>query len=174
MVLLEARDGAYAEARIRAGVLEQGTVDLLEQLRLARRLHQEGLVHRGIYLQFNGERHRIDMAQLTGGKTITVYGQQDEVKDLTAARLAAGRGLLFDAEVVGLEGVGPEESGKPLIRYRHEGREDVLECELVASCDGSHGRGLAAIPRELLTTHEGHYPFAWLGCWRTRPPPPTN
>lgn len=163
-VLLESRDQAYAEARIRAGVLEQGSVDLLDQLGLAQRLHEEGLVHKGIYLQFNGERHRIDLAELTGGKTITVYGQQEVVKDLTAARLAAGRELLFDAEVLGLEGVGPDKSGRPTIRYRHAGQEEVLECDLVAGCDGSHGRCLAAFPTELGSTHDRQYPFAWLGA----------
>ncbi|MGB9482438.1 MAG: 4-hydroxybenzoate 3-monooxygenase [Candidatus Dormiibacterota bacterium] len=169
-VLLEARDRAYAEARIRAGVLEQGSVDLLDQLGLAKRLHEEGLVHRGIYLQFNGERHRVDLAKLTGGKTITVYGQQEVVKDLTAARLAAGRELLFDAEVLGLERVGPEESGRPTIRFRHQGREEVVECELVAGCDGSHGRYLASFPRGLASTHEQLYPFAWLGVLAQVPP----
>jgi len=169
-VLLEARDRAYAEARIRAGVLEQGSVDLLDRLGVADRLHREGLVHRGIYLQFNGERHRIDLAQLTGGKTITVYGQQEVVKDLTAARLAAGRDLLFNAEVLGVERVGPEDSGQPRIRYRHEASEETLECDLVAGCDGSHGRCLAAIPSELISTHARHYPFAWLGVLAQVPP----
>ncbi|HUY09862.1 MAG TPA: 4-hydroxybenzoate 3-monooxygenase [Candidatus Dormibacteraeota bacterium] len=163
-VLLEARDRAYAEARIRAGVLEQGSVDLLDQLGLAKRLHEEGLVHRGIYLQFNGERHRIDLAELTGGKTITVYGQQEVVRDLTAARLAAGRELLFDAEVLGLQGVGPTEPGRPTIRFRHHGEEELLECDLVAGCDGSHGRCLSAFPTELISIHERQYPFAWLGA----------
>ncbi|MGC2191450.1 MAG: 4-hydroxybenzoate 3-monooxygenase [Candidatus Dormiibacterota bacterium] len=169
-VLLEGRDRAYAEARIRAGVLEQGSVDLLDQLGVAERLHQEGLVHRGIYLQFNGERHRIDLAQLTGGKTITVYGQQEVVKDLTAARLASGQDLLFDAEVLGVHGVGPAESGRPTISYRREGREEVLECELVAGCDGSHGRCLASFPSALVTTHKRKYPFAWLGALAQVPP----
>lgn len=162
-VLLEARDRAYAEARIRAGVLEQGSVDVLQQLGLGERLKREGLVHRGIHLQFNGERHRIDLAKLTGGKTITVYGQQEVVKDLTAARLGAGRELLFDAEVVGMEGIGPQDPGPVKITYLHQGREEVLACELVAGCDGSHGRSLAAIPKQLVSTHLRHYPFAWLG-----------
>ncbi|MGH7665958.1 MAG: 4-hydroxybenzoate 3-monooxygenase [Candidatus Dormibacteria bacterium] len=162
-VVLEARDRAYAEARIRAGVLEQGSVDLLDELGLADRLHREGLVHRGIYLQFNGVRHRIDMAQLTGGKTITVYGQQEVVKDLTAARLAAARELIFEAEVIGLEAISPGAAGRPLIRYRHQGAEESLECDLVAGCDGSHGHCLSAIPRELSSTHERIHPYAWLG-----------
>ncbi|MGH7641202.1 MAG: 4-hydroxybenzoate 3-monooxygenase [Candidatus Dormibacteria bacterium] len=169
-VLLEARDRAYAEARIRAGVLEQGSVGLLANLGLADRLHREGLVHRGIYLQFNGERHHLDMAQLTGGKTITVYGQQEVVKDLTQARLAAGREMIFEAEVTALEGIAPADSGKPSVHYRHAGRDEALVCDLVAGCDGSHGQCLRAVPRELVSVYEQHHPFAWLGILARVPP----
>lgn len=169
-VLLEARDRAYAEARIRAGVLEQGSVEVLQGLGLAERLHREALVHRGIYLQFHGERHRIDLAGLTGGKTITVYGQQEVVKDLTAARLAAGRPLLFDAPALAIENVAPSDQGPARIRYQHQGAEEVLECQLVAGCDGSHGPSLGTIPTELRTTHQRQYPFAWLGVLVQVPP----
>ncbi|MGH7610499.1 MAG: 4-hydroxybenzoate 3-monooxygenase [Candidatus Dormibacteria bacterium] len=162
-VLLESRDRAYAEARIRAGVLEQGTVEVLEGLGLAERLHQEGLVHRGIYMQLHGERHRIDLAGLTGGRCITVYGQQEVVKDLTQARLQAGLPLLFDAEALAIENVAPGATGPARVVYRHQGQDQVLECDLVAGCDGSHGPSLTTIPDALRRTHERHHPFAWLG-----------
>ena len=117
-VVLEARDRAYVEARVRAGVLEQGTVDLLSEAGVGDRLHREGLVHEGLELRFDGRGHRIDLSELTGGRAITVYGQQEVVKDLIAARLDAGGELLFEVDDVTLHAL---EGEAPTVRFRHEG-----------------------------------------------------
>ena len=163
--VLEARDRDYVEARIRAGVLEPGTVALLDQLGLADRLHREGLVHRGVYLQFEGERHRVDFAGLTG-KAITVYGQQEVIKDLIAARMARGGPLLFEAAATELSGVAGEPGGeRAVIRFLRPGsaRPDELHCDVVAGCDGFHGVSRASVPAGALHQFEHDFPFAWLG-----------
>jgi p-hydroxybenzoate 3-monooxygenase len=148
------------EQRIRAGVLEQGTVDLLVEIGVGDRLRREGLVHEGIELQYAGERHRIDFPSLTGGRTITVYGQQEVVKDLIAARVETRRPLLFEVDDVSLEGI---ESKAPAIRFVHEGVPAELRCDFVAGCDGYHGVCRDAIPAGVLTEFARDYPFAWLG-----------
>ena len=158
-IVLEARSREYVEARVRAGVLEQGTVDLLTESGVADRLHREGLVHHGLELRFDGQGHRIDLSELTGGRAITVYGQQEVVKDLIAARLDAGGELLFEVDDVTLH----ELEGSPSVRFRHEGSEHELRCAVVAGCDGFHGVCREAIPPETLTVYEREYPFAWLG-----------
>jgi p-hydroxybenzoate 3-monooxygenase len=163
-VVLESRSREYVESRIRAGVLEQGTVDLLVEMGVGERLRREGLVHEGIELQFGGERHRIHFTELTGGRSITVYGQQEVVKDLIAARLETGRPLLFEAEVVGVD---PE---RALVRYAHEGAEQTLGCELVAGCDGFHGVCRDSIPSGVLREASREYPFGWLGILAEAPP----
>jgi p-hydroxybenzoate 3-monooxygenase len=159
-VILELRSREYIEQRVRAGVLEQGTVDLLGELGLDERLQREGLVHHGIELLWDGEGHRIDMTTLTGGRSITVYGQQEVVKDLVAARLAKGGEILFETENVSVHDV---ESERPSIRYVHGGEDQVLECDFVAGCDGFHGICRPAIPEGVLRFFEREYPFAWLG-----------
>jgi p-hydroxybenzoate 3-monooxygenase len=159
-VVLEARDRGYVEARVRAGVLEQTTVDLLDEAGVADRLHREGLVHEGLELRFDGRGHRIDLADLTGGRAITVYGQQEVVKDLIAARLDAGGELLFEVEDVTLDGL---ESERPRLRFRHAGSEHELRCDVIAGCDGFHGVCREAIPERTLSIYERAYPFAWLG-----------
>ena len=159
-VVLEARDRAYVEARVRAGVLEQGTVDLLSEAGVAGRLHEEGLVHHGLELRFDGQGHRIDLSELTGGRAITVYGQQEVVKDLIAARLDAGGELLFEVDDVTLHDL---EGETPIVRFRHEGSEHELRCAVVAGCDGFHGVCREAIPAGTLAVFEREYPFAWLG-----------
>jgi p-hydroxybenzoate 3-monooxygenase len=151
-VVLEARSREYCEQRIRAGVLEQGTVDLLREAGVADRLDREGIVHGGIYLQFDGERHHVPMHDLTG-RSIVIYGQTEVVKDLIAARLESGLPLHFETPV---EGVDP---GNGVIRY--VGGE--LECDVIAGCDGFHGVARAAIPDGVLSTFEREYPFGWLG-----------
>jgi p-hydroxybenzoate 3-monooxygenase len=166
-VVLEARSREYVEQRVRAGVLEQGTVDLLTEIGVGERLHREGLVHDGIELRFAGERHRIDFPSLTGGRRITVYGQQEVVKDLIAARLETGRPLLFEVDEVALEGL---EGDAPAIRFRHEGEERELRCDLISGCDGSHGVSRESIPAGVLTPFEREYPFAWLGILAAAPP----
>ncbi len=153
-VVLEARSREYVEHRVRAGVLEQGTVDVLTETGVADRLHREGMVHRGLELRFGGVGHRIALSELAGGRAITVYGQQEVVKDLIAARLDAGGALRFEAAA---EAVDPE---RGIIRLA--GGEE-LRCAFVAGCDGFHGVCRAAVPDETLSVYEREYPFAWLG-----------
>ncbi|HWQ14776.1 MAG TPA: 4-hydroxybenzoate 3-monooxygenase [Roseiflexaceae bacterium] len=159
-VVLERRDRAYVEGRVRAGVLEQGTADLLGELGVGERMRREGLVHRGLYLQFDGRRHRIDMHELTGGRAITVYGQQEVVKDLIAARLAHGEPILFEAEALSLHGL---DGARPIVRFQQGGAARELACDYIAGCDGFHGASRAAIPLGALTVYQKVYPFAWLG-----------
>jgi p-hydroxybenzoate 3-monooxygenase len=153
-VVLEARSREYVEHRVRAGVLEQGTVDVLTETGVGERLHREGMVHHGLELRFGGTGHRIALSELAGGRAITVYGQQEVVKDLIAARLDAGGELRFEA---GAEAVDPE---RGVIRLA--GGEE-LRCAVVAGCDGFHGVSRAAVPAGALSVYEHEYPFAWLG-----------
>jgi p-hydroxybenzoate 3-monooxygenase len=159
-VILEDRDREYVEKRVRAGVLEQGTADLLIETGVGERLQRQGLVHHGLELRFGGEGHRIPFDELTGGKGITIYGQQEVVKDLIGARLEAGRPVLFEVEDVRPERI---ESDSPVLRFRHRGEEQTLECDFIAGCDGFHGVCRDAVPGGVLTHHEHVYPFAWLG-----------
>jgi p-hydroxybenzoate 3-monooxygenase len=159
-VVLENRSREYVEARIRAGVLEQRTADLLVESGVGERLRREGIVHHGIELQFEGERHRIPLTDLTGGKTIVIYGQTEVVKDLIAARLDTGRPLLFEVDDVRVEDVTSE---RPRLRYRHDGAEQELECDVIAGCDGFHGVCRPSIPSGVLTEFSREYPFGWLG-----------
>jgi p-hydroxybenzoate 3-monooxygenase len=166
-VVLEDRSREYVEQRIRAGVLEQGTVDLLTEIGVGERLGREGLVHDGIEIQFAGERHRIDFPSLTGGRRITVYGQQEVVKDLIAARLETGRPLLFEVSEVGVDGFDSE---SPVVRFRHQEEDGVLHCDFIAGCDGHHGVCRDSIPEGVLRAFEREYPFAWLGILAAAPP----
>jgi len=158
-VVLEARSRDHVERRVRAGVLEQGSVDLLVENGVGDRLNREGAVHQGINLQFDGERHRVPMTELTG-RTITIYGQQEVVKDLVAARLAAGADIRFEVSDVRLDGLAADE---PVIRFRHRGRAEEVRCDFVAGCDGFHGVCRDAVPAGVLRAYERGYPFAWLG-----------
>ena len=154
-VVLEARSREYVEQRVRAGVLEQGTVDVLTETGVADRLHREGMVHHGIELRFGGAGHRVPLSDLAGGRAITVYGQQEVVKDLIAARLDAGLPLEFEA---GATAIDPE---RGVISYGDG--DDELRCTVVAGCDGFHGVARAAVPEGELSVYEREYPFAWLG-----------
>jgi p-hydroxybenzoate 3-monooxygenase len=154
-VVLESRDRAYVERRQRAGMLEQGTVDVLRRSGVGERLDREGLTHHGLELRFGGAGHRIALSELTGGRTVTIYAQTEIVKDLIAARLAAGGAIRFGAEVLSVD------PGAPSVTYREDGVARTLECDVVAGCDGFHGVGRLAVPD--LKTYEGGYPFAWLG-----------
>jgi p-hydroxybenzoate 3-monooxygenase len=165
-VVLEARTRKYIEERIRAGVLEQGTVELMIDSGVGERLKREGLEHRGIGLRFSGRSHRIDFQELIG-RTITVYAQQEVIKDLVAARLAAGGQVLFEAEALNVTGIN---SASPAIRFRRHGVEHEIQCDFVAGCDGFHGIARAAIPHDALTVFERIYPFAWLGILAAAPP----
>jgi len=159
-VIIENRDRDYVIERVRAGVLEQGTVDLMHQMGVGARLNREGLRHDGVYIAFEGERHRIDMAALTGGRRITVYGQSEVVKDLIAARGATGRPLHFDVTAVSVHEL---DSPQPAIRYQSGGVDHELQCDFIAGCDGFHGICRSSIPASALTCYERIYPFAWLG-----------
>jgi len=160
-VVLEDRSREYVERRVRAGVLEQGTVDLLTELGVAGRLHREGLVHEGIELRFGGVGHRIALAELTGGRAITIYGQQEVVKDLIAARLGDGLPLHFEVSDVRVEGI---EGDAPVVRWRSsDGREQQLDCDVVAGCDGFHGVCRHLLPAQRARVYEREWPFAWLG-----------
>jgi len=166
-VVLEARSRDYVEQRVRAGVLEQGTVDTLTGTGLGGRLLREGLVHHGIELRFGGQAHRIAFEQLVPGRAITVYGQQEVVKDLIAARLAAGGEIWFGVSGVVPAGLtGPE----PSIGFTHQGQRHTLDCDFIAGCDGFHGVCRPSIPDGVLTVYDREYPFGWLGVLAEVPP----
>jgi p-hydroxybenzoate 3-monooxygenase len=165
-VILEQRSRRYVEERVRAGVLEQGTTDLLDELGVGDRLRREGMRHEGVYLSFNGERHRIDFAELTG-KAITVYAQHEVVKDLIASRLETGGEIVFEAEDVTLHGI---DTDSPSLEYRVGGEARRLGCDFIAGCDGYHGPSRPAIPDGVLRTYEHSYPVAWLGILAEAPP----
>ncbi|MPZ80211.1 MAG: 4-hydroxybenzoate 3-monooxygenase [Actinophytocola sp.] len=156
-VVLERHTRPYVEARIRAGVLEQGSVDLLTKVGLADRLHRERLVHHGLELLFDGVGHHLPLTELAG-RELTIYGQHELVKDLVAARLETGRPLLFDTPAVGIDGL---DTDSPVVRYVHNGQTVELHCDVVAGCDGFHGASRPAARG--LTTYEHVYPYAWLG-----------
>jgi p-hydroxybenzoate 3-monooxygenase len=166
-VVLEARTREYVQERVRAGVLEQNTVDLLKDMGVGDRMRREGLVHHGIELRFQGDGHRIDFHELTDGRAITIYAQAEVVKDLIDARLAGGGTIIFEAADVSLHNV---ESAQPSIRYCKNGETVELFCDFIAGCDGFHGICRQSIPQGVLTTYERVYPFAWLGILAEAPP----
>jgi p-hydroxybenzoate 3-monooxygenase len=166
-VVLETRSRTYVEHRVRAGVLEQGSVDLLDAAGAGTRMRSEGLVHRGIQLRFGGSDHHIDFSELTGGRCITVYGQQEVVKDLIALRLTSGHPIMFEVSAVALHGIDSE---RPSITYLLDGASETLECDVIAGCDGFHGVSRDTIPAAVLTAYERGYPFAWLGILATVAP----
>ena len=158
-IVLEARSRDYIEDRVRAGVLEQTTVDLLVQAGVGERLQRQGLVHQGIYLNFNGIRHHIDMHELTGGRSITVYAQAEVIKDLVKARLEAGGQMVFEAEDVSIRDF---DTDQPKVRYAKDGPAREIACDFIGGCDGFHGICRVAI-EDKITVFERVYPFAWLG-----------
>jgi p-hydroxybenzoate 3-monooxygenase len=165
-VILERRSGDYVLGRIRAGLIEHGTVALLEQIGCADRLHAEGLIHEGIELSFGGARHRIDLKALTG-QAVTVYGQTEITRDLMGARAAAGLETIYEAEAVAPLDVT---SDRPRVSYLENGERHELECDFIAGCDGFHGVSRQTIPAAALRTFERVYPFGWLGVMVDRPP----
>jgi p-hydroxybenzoate 3-monooxygenase len=165
-VLLERQSPDYVLGRIRAGVLEAGSVDLLKDAGLGDRLNREGLPHQGVELSFAGARHRIDFADLVG-RTVTVYGQTEVTRDLMQARAACGALTVYEAQDVVLEGL---QTQRPMVRYRKDGVEHLIECDWVAGCDGYHGISRASIPAHALRTFERVYPFGWLGVLCETPP----
>jgi p-hydroxybenzoate 3-monooxygenase len=163
-VVMEHRSRDYVERRVRAGVLEQGSTDLLKETGVGERLAKEGLPHNGIRLRFAGEEHRIDFQKLTG-RGITVYGQQEVVKDLIKQRLADGGEIWFEAQATAVERVDSE---RPRISYTRNGKQEILECDFVVGCDGSHGISNAALGDT--STYQRTYPFSWLGILARTPP----
>ena len=166
-VVLENRSRDYVEHRIRAGVLEQRTVELLTEAGVAGRLHDEGIIHHGIELQFDGERHRIPLSDLAGGRTIVIYGQTEVVKDLIAARIESELPLLFE---VGDVSVHEIETEHPKIRFSRDGERLELECDVIGGCDGFHGVCRPSIPEGVLESFSRDYPFGWLGILADVPP----
>jgi len=166
-VVLELHTRKYIEERIRAGVLEQGTVDLMHELGVGERLKRQGLQHGGIELRFNGSGHRIDFRELTGGKCVTIYAQHEVIKDLIAARLAANGPIIFGAEDVSVHGL---ENASPTIHFRANGVAEQLQCDFIAGCDGFHGICRTSVPASALQIYDRDYPFGWLGILALAPP----
>ncbi len=158
-IVIENRSRAYCEARVRAGLIEQWAADMLIETGVGERMRREGMVHDGIYINFGGGLHRLDFAGLIG-KRVTIYGQQEVVKDLIARRLADGGQILFEVSDVALSGI----DGKtPKIAFMHQGQALEIDCDFVAGCDGFHGICRPSIPAGVLTEYEREYPFGWLG-----------
>ena len=167
-IIIERQAADYVLGRIRAGVLEQVAVDLLDECGVGARMHREGLVHEGIELLFKGERHRIDMHDLTGGKNVTVYGQTEVTHDLMDARKAEGLTTVYDVgDSVTLHDF---DGAHPKVRYVKDGQAHEIECDFIAGCDGYHGVSRASAPSSALRTYEKVYPFGWLGVLADVPP----
>ena len=166
-VILERQSREHVEGRIRAGVLEQGTVTLLNEARVSQRMDREGIVHEGFSLAFDGRKTRVDMHRLTGGDSIMIYGQTEVTKDLIDARLAAGAVIEYGAPALAVEDAG---TSTPRIIYEKNGRKHQLTCDFVAGCDGYHGPSRKSIPNDQLRQFEKVYPFGWLGILSDVPP----
>jgi p-hydroxybenzoate 3-monooxygenase len=167
-VVIESRSRKYIEERVRAGLLEQGTVDLMIETGVGERLQRECLTHHGIALRFNRRSHRLDFDALTAGKTVTIYAQQEVIKDLVAARLKAGLPIIFEAQDVSVHGF--DSAGKPSIRFSAAGQAQELQCDYIAGCDGFHGICRPSLPAGVLTEYDREYPFGWLGILAQAPP----
>jgi len=166
-VVLERQTGDYVLGRIRAGILEQVSIDLLDEAGVGRRMHEEGIVHGGFELLFGGERHRIDMNRLTGGKNVMVYGQTELTRDLMDARQAAGLPTVYEARNASVHDYN---TSKPKVKYEKDGQSFEIACDFIAGCDGFHGVCRASAPRSAITEYEKVYPFGWLGMLSdTRP-----
>jgi p-hydroxybenzoate 3-monooxygenase len=166
-VVLEARDRDYVERRQRAGVVEHGIAEVLRRTGVGERMDTEGFVHEGIELRFEGRSFRVDFPELTGGRNVVIWPQTEIVKDLVAARLAAGGEIVFEATATAVEGI---EGERPRIRYERGGVEEILDCDIVVACDGFHGIGRRSLPEEVVRTYDKIYPFSWLGILADVPP----
>jgi p-hydroxybenzoate 3-monooxygenase len=165
-IIVEQRSAEYVLGRIRAGVLEQTTVDLLEEAGVAARLHSEGLIHDGTQMSFGGKRYHINFRMLTGGKTVTVYGQTEVTRDLMEARQEEGAPTVYDASDVSIH----DFADKPFVRFRKDGEQYEIACDFIAGCDGYHGVTRASVPANAIRTFERVYPFAWMGMLSDTPP----
>jgi p-hydroxybenzoate 3-monooxygenase len=166
-VALERQTGEYVLGRIRAGILEQVCIDLMDEAGVGERMHREGLVHGGFEMLCGGRRHRIDLNRLTGGKNVMVYGQTELTRDLMDARQAAGLPTVYEAHDVAVHDFG---SARPRVSYVQDGRQHEIACDFIAGCDGFHGVCRASVPRSALTEYEKVYPFGWLGLLSDTPP----
>jgi p-hydroxybenzoate 3-monooxygenase len=166
-IVIEDRSRDYIEQRIRAGLLEQWVTDLLVELGVGERMRQEGMFHPGIFLNFGGELHHIDFRNLIG-KGVTIYGQQEVVKDLVARRLADGEQILFEVEDVTIHDFAGD---RPKIRFRHDGIDKQIDCDFIGGCDGFHGICRPSFPPGVLQMFEREYPFGWVGILSESPPP---
>jgi p-hydroxybenzoate 3-monooxygenase len=166
-VVLERQTADYVLGRIRAGVLEQVTVDLLDEAGVGARMHREGLVHDGFEILVGGERHRVDLARLTGGQRVLVYGQTEITRDLMDARAAAGLATVYEAADVAVHGF---DGTQPHVTYGRDGREQRLDCDFIAGCDGFHGVCRTSVPKSAIAEYEKVYPFGWLGVLSDTPP----
>jgi p-hydroxybenzoate 3-monooxygenase len=166
-IILERQSGDYVLSRIRAGVLEQVCIDLLDEAGVGQRMHQEGLIHGGFDMLFKGERHRINLNRLSGGKNVMVYGQTEVTRDLMDARQAAGLPTEYEASNVS---VHDYDGKKPSVRYEKDGKSFEIECDFIAGCDGFHGVCRASVPKVAITEFEKVYPFGWLGLLSDTPP----
>lgn len=170
-VVVENRSQQYVQERVRAGVLEQGTVDLMIETGVGERLKKEGLVHYGVNLRFGRRTHRIDFADLTGGKGITIYAQHEVIKDLNKARREAGGQIFYEVEDVSVHDFeSAQSSSKPAIQFRINGEPNELTCDFIAGCDGYHGICRPSVPKDALTMYDRTYPFGWLGILADAPP----
>ena len=166
-IIIERQSAEYVLGRIRAGVLEQVTMDLVDEAGVGERMHREGLLHTGFEMLFGGQRHRVDLHRLTGGKNVMVYGQTELTRDLMAARTALGLPTVYEANSVTVHGF---DTTKPQVHYEKNGEKHLIECDFIAGCDGFHGVCRAGVPREAITEYEKVYPFGWLGMLSDTPP----
>jgi p-hydroxybenzoate 3-monooxygenase len=166
-VILEHRSAEYVLSRVRAGLLEQGTVEMLDRAKVGARLHAEGLVHSGFDILFAGVRRRVDLSGLTGGRKVVVYGQTEVTRDLMAARASAGAKTVYEADEVSVHGF---DTDRPSVRYRKAGNEHEVACDFIAGCDGFHGICRRSVPPSAIRNYERVYPFGWVGVLsETRP-----
>lgn len=166
-IILERRSRDYVLSRVRAGVLEEGAVELFDRAQVSDRLHREGLIHTGFDICFAGERHRIDLAGLTGGKKVVIYGQTEITRDMMDARDAIGARTVYEALDVEVRDF---DSGQPKVRYRKDGKEHEISCDFIAGCDGFHGICRESAPQNAITQYEKVYPFGWIGLLSETPP----
>ena len=166
-VILERQTPEYVLGRIRAGILEQVTIDLLDEAGVGARMHREGLVHEGFELLYGGQRHRVDLKALAGGKTVMVYGQTELTRDLMDSRRAIGLPSVYEARNVSIHGF---DGARPTVRYQTGAQTHEIECDFIAGCDGFHGVCRASVPRTAITEYEKVYPFGWLGLLSDTPP----
>lgn len=159
-VVFESRDRSYVESRVRAGLLEQNTIDIFSELEVDGRLQKESLRHHGVNLSFDGERIRLPFDELTGGRCIAIYGQQEVIKDLIGSCLERGIQIFFEATVTSVQDI---ESVTPKIQYQYQSNQEILECDFIAGCDGFHGVSKKALPKDSYKEYSIEYPFSWLG-----------